>query len=290
MPTSFKTGGRTPAGCAEARIPRANGDRNNTIANARSMIRLPSFDLCSLGTNMSMYLPSPGSAGILACLLRSVSPRGKPSGRLPALPGGFSRVARATTAPSMLLGLNLLRLSRLRLRRLRSRLLGRLLRRLRSRLLGRLLNTNHPPRVRAGDADLSPNRLGLLHLFGDRGRRKHGQSLLGDHFFRAANRDMRDPARLIYPAITVEYFVRLLAKILHRFEREVGRLICGRGRIPPGSALQQRHRTWRQFAVLRFDLGRVLLLLRLVELPESPIHPFDYEKDERRGDEQNGQK
>src|SRR5262249_20662863 len=141
-----------------------------------------------------------------------------------ALPGGFSRVARGANAPSMLLGANLLRLSRLR-SRLLGRLLGRLLSRLlsrllgwtRNRLLGRLLNTNHPPRVRSGDADLSPHRLGLLNLFGDRGRRKHRQSLLGDHFFRAVNRDVRDPARLIYPAITVDCFVRLLAKILHRF-------------------------------------------------------------------------
>src|SRR5215510_6790564 len=98
MPTSFKTGGRTPAGCAEARKLRANGDRNNTIAKARSMISLASFDLCSLGTNISLFF----------------------------------------SFPSMLLGLNLLALlrpSRLRLRRLRSRLLGRLRNRLPSRLL-----------------------------------------------------------------------------------------------------------------------------------------------------------
>src|SRR5262245_40474278 len=93
MPTSFKTGGRTPAGCAEARKLRANGDRNNTIAKARSMIRLPSFDLCSLGTNISLFF----------------------------------------SFPSMLLGLNLLvllrpgRLRRRLLGRLRNPLLGRLL-------------------------------------------------------------------------------------------------------------------------------------------------------------------
>src|SRR5262245_7423985 len=89
MPTSFKTGGRTPAGCAEARKLRANGDRNNTIAKARSMIRLASFDLCSLGTNISLLLPSPGSAGILACLLRSVSRRGKPAGKDACAPRGI---------------------------------------------------------------------------------------------------------------------------------------------------------------------------------------------------------
>src|SRR5262249_39205207 len=73
----------------EARKLKANGDRNNTIAKARSMIRLPSFDLCSLGTNMYLYLPSPGSAGILACLLRSVSHRGKPAGKDACAPRGI---------------------------------------------------------------------------------------------------------------------------------------------------------------------------------------------------------
>src|SRR5215510_6671593 len=74
MPTSFKTGGRTPAGCAEARKLKANGDRNNTIANARSMIRLPSFDLCNLGTNISLFFSFSWERRH-PCLLRSREPR-----------------------------------------------------------------------------------------------------------------------------------------------------------------------------------------------------------------------
>src|SRR5215475_14007207 len=170
MPTSFKTGGRTPAGCAEARRPKANGDRNNTIANARSMIRPPSFDLCDLHPNIFyLYLPlrkSLGAPPILACLLRQVAPFRNPAGK----------DGRRSQESSMLLGWNLLRLSRLRLRRLRSRLFGRL----RNRLLWRLLSTNYPPRVRAGVEDFFPHGFGRLHLFGDGGRWKRGQSLLGD--------------------------------------------------------------------------------------------------------------
>src|SRR5215468_7717531 len=104
-----------------------------------------------------------------------------------------------------------------------------------NRLLTLSRSLDHSPRARPGVEDFLPQLLGLLHVLGDRGRRKRGQALVGDHIFRAVNRDVRDLARLINPAITIEFGVRLLAKILHRFEREIGRLIAFSWR-----ALQQR--------------------------------------------------
>src|SRR5262245_42373650 len=135
MPISFKTGGRATArrapvgcaGCAEARRPKANGDRNNTIADARSMIRPTSFNLFSLDTNISMSLPSP------------------PLGAQASLPAGLLTEASRqgclrSQNSSTLLGLNLPRLVLLRLGRFRSRLLCRLL----NRLLWLFLDTDHP--------------------------------------------------------------------------------------------------------------------------------------------------
>src|SRR5262249_37621631 len=154
-----------------------------------------------------------------------------------------------------------------------------------SLILSRILD--YPPRARLGVADFLPSRLGRLQLIGDCGRLQRGQSLFGEHFLRAVNRDARDTARLINPAVRVELFGGLLANSSHLVEREIGTLIFGRGRPLARRALQ--HRFGRQLALLSFDLSRGLRLSRLVELSEAPVHTLDDDEDEGGGDEQNDQ-
>src|SRR5262245_3730571 len=127
-------------------------------------------------------------------------------------------------------------------------ILLRLLNRLLSRLLIPFRGLDHPTRARPGVEDFFSHRLGLLHLFRDRGRRKREQALFGDYILRAINRNVRNLALLIHPAVTRKFLLRLLAKSRHRFERELGGLIIFSRR-----ALQ--HRFWRQPAA-RLDLGR----------------------------------
>src|SRR5262245_60879541 len=283
MPTSFKTGGRTPAGCAEARRPNANGDKHNANASKRITLRPLSFDLCSLHPNI-LYLPlSMGAqASLPACFGQSV------------LAGARRQGCLRSQDPSMLLGWNLLlfllRLLFLRLSRLSSRLLSRLSSRLLSRLLSWLLsrllvlsrNLDHPPGVRAGVEHLAPHRLSLLQLFGDCGRRQRGQPLLGDHIFRAVDRNARDSPRLINPAETVDLFVRFIAHTFHIFKRKQGGLVLARRAL--------EHRLWRQLAFPGLDLSRGLLLFGHVEFSEAIVQPLDDEEDEGGGYEQNGQK
>src|SRR5215468_1971186 len=111
----------------------------------------------------------------------------------------------------MLLGWNLLRLLILLLSRL-----------LRNWLLTLRRSLDNPTRARPGVEDFFPHRLGVLHFLSDCRRLKRRQAFICDHILRAIDRDVDDSARLIHPPITPEFVVRLLAKSLHRFQRELG--------------------------------------------------------------------
>src|SRR5262245_50044764 len=95
MPMSFKTGGRTPAGCPDARTPKAQAHRNNTIAHTRRMVRPPPVDLCILGTNIfCLYLLLGAQASLPACFCQSAI-AGNPAGKDACAPRGFSSVINA---------------------------------------------------------------------------------------------------------------------------------------------------------------------------------------------------
>src|SRR5262249_41667814 len=149
--------------------PKIDAERNNTTAEARSIIRPRSFAPCNFLPDILLtFLPRDRRPS--ACSRPSISP-------------GWNLLLISTGAPPAVACLRplLLRLNLLLILLLLNRLLDPFLTPRRA--------LDAPPRARTGVENFFPHCLGVLHFFGDRRRRERGQAPFGDHTLRAIDRD-----------------------------------------------------------------------------------------------------